>query len=169
MTTELTHWKKLHNPDYLGAWALQPNEEQILTISKVGTEEVVGSDGKKQSCSVIRFKEKDAKPMVLNVTNSKTIAKMYNTPFIEDWIGKRIQIYAAKVKAFGEEMDALRIRPKVPAKKLPELTPKHEKWAGAVKALREQTNTINGIEKFFTVSNENKQKLIEQAIEDNNA
>ena len=39
---------------------------------------------------------------------------MYDTPYIEDWSGKYISIYIAKVKAFGDTVDALRIRSKVP-------------------------------------------------------
>ena len=26
-----THWKKLENPDYLGAYALQPNQDLIVS------------------------------------------------------------------------------------------------------------------------------------------
>ena len=55
--------------------------------------------------------------MILNVTNCKTIAKIYDSPYIEDWIGKYITVYSAKVKAFGETVEALRIRPKVPSMK----------------------------------------------------
>ena len=35
MTENLTHWKKLTNPDYLGAYALQPGEDLIATIKEV--------------------------------------------------------------------------------------------------------------------------------------
>lgn len=109
-----THWKKLTNPDYLGAYALNPNQEIIVTISKVQIEKVKGSDGKEEECTVARFVEKDIKPMILNATNSKIITKLYNTPYIEDWQGRKIQIYATKVKAFGELVEALRIRNVIP-------------------------------------------------------
>ncbi len=112
----LTHWKKLTNPDYLGAYALQPGEELVLTIKSVSNEVVTGTDGKKETCSVMRFEE-NVKPMVLNATNSKTITKLFKTPYIEEWVGKQIQIYAEKVKAFGEVVDALRIRSFIPVKK----------------------------------------------------
>lgn len=39
---------------------------------------------------------------------------MYGTPYIEEWNGKKVQIFATMVKAFGEETDALRIRPTAP-------------------------------------------------------
>ncbi len=108
-----THWKKLHNPDYLGAYALDPGQEPVYTIRSVQKETVTGSDGKKEECTVVRFSE-NVKPMILNVTNAKTIEKIYKTPFIEEWAGKKIKIYATEVKAFGDAVDALRIRPVEP-------------------------------------------------------
>lgn len=110
-----THWKKLENPDYLGAYALEPGKDLIVTIKSVGQEEVYNpSNNKKETCTVAHFVEKGIKPMILNVTNNKTISKLYDTPYIEDWVGKRIAIYIAKVKAFGETVEALRIRKQIP-------------------------------------------------------
>lgn len=109
-----THWKKLNNPDYLGAYALEPGKDLIAQIAKVGQEMVHGPDGKKEECTVCHFTDKSIKPMILNVTNCKTITKLYDTPYIEEWAGKYIAIYIKSVKAFGETMDALRIRNKIP-------------------------------------------------------
>ena len=110
-----THWKKLENPDYLGAYALQPNQDLVVQIKSVGQEEVYNpTNNKKETCTVARFTDPKVKPMILNVTNCKTISKLYDTPYIEDWTGKYISIYIAKVKAFGETVDALRIKNKVP-------------------------------------------------------
>lgn len=117
MEEKLTHWKKLTNPDYLGAYALEPNQDLVVTIKSVANEVVVGTDGKKETCSVMRFVE-DVKPMVLNATNSKTITKLLKTPYIEKWAGRKIQIYVEKgIKAFGDIVDALRIRPYLPVEK----------------------------------------------------
>lgn len=108
-----THWKKLSNPDYLGAYALDPGKDMVLTIKSVAEENVIGADGKKEDCIVMRFRE-NVKPMIVNATNAKMIQKIYHTPYIEDWAGCKIQLYTAQVKAFGEVVDALRIRPTVP-------------------------------------------------------
>lgn len=116
MSNTLTHWKKLMNPDYLGSYALEPGQDLIVTIKSVGNEEVTGTDGKKEICSVIHFFE-NVKPMILNATNNKTIAKLFKTPYIEEWSGRKIQIYTEKVRAFGEIWDALRIRPYLPVEK----------------------------------------------------
>ena len=108
-----THWKKLSNPDYLGAYALDPGKDMVLTIKSVAEENVIGADGKKEDCIVMHFRE-NVKPMIVNATNAKTIQKIYHTPYIEDWSGCKVQLYTAQVKAFGEVVDALRIRPVVP-------------------------------------------------------
>lgn len=104
-----THWKKTMNPDYLGAYALEPGQELILTIKHIQEETVTGPDGKKEQCSVIHFVER-VKPMILNATNAKAIAKVIGSPYIEDWYGRKIQVYSATVRAFGEMVDALRVR-----------------------------------------------------------
>ena len=109
----LTHWKKLTNPDYLGAYAMESGKDMVLTIKSVALEKVIGADGKKEECTVIHFAE-PVKPMICNVTNAKTIQKIYKTPFIEEWRGRKIQIYVAEVKAFGDVVDAIRIRPIIP-------------------------------------------------------
>lgn len=70
-----THWKKLINPDYIGAYALDPGKDLTVQISQVRREMVTGADGKKEECTVAYLK--DQKPMILNVTNCKTIEKLY--------------------------------------------------------------------------------------------
>ena len=109
-----THWKKLNNPDYLGAYALEPGEDLILTILKAGEETYTGNSGKKETGLLIHFEENDAKPMICNATNAKTITKVMGSPYIEDWKGRKIQLYAAEVNAFGETVEALRVRPFAP-------------------------------------------------------
>ena len=109
-----THFKALMNPDYLGAYAFQPNEEKTVTVAYVREEHVMGADGKSEECIVAHFQEKDMKPMILNVTNCKAIAKLYKTPYIEEWVGKRLVLRVQPVKAFGEVVDAVRIKPEIP-------------------------------------------------------
>lgn len=112
MSETYTHWKKTKHPDYLGTWALQPGEEPILTITAAGVEKVVGADGKKEECLVIRYKG-DVGPgkMIVNTTNAKAISKVADSPFLEQWSGTKIQVYSEKVKAFGEIVDSIRVKP----------------------------------------------------------
>ena len=104
-----THYKKLINPDYLGAYSLDPGQDMILTIKSVAKEMITGTSGKQEECIVCRWVE-DQKPMILNVTNCKTISKMLKTPYVEKWAGHRVQIYATTTKFAGDTVECLRIR-----------------------------------------------------------
>ena len=111
----MTHWKKLTNPNYLGSYAFQPGEEKALTIRKVGTEEVTNpaEPEKKESCIVAHFQQPE-KPLILNKTNCRSIEKLAGTPDIEQWPGTGIILCVQKVMAFGELVEAVRIRPVKP-------------------------------------------------------
>lgn len=109
----LTHWKQLANYNYLGAYSIEGGKDLILTISNVRQEEVIGGDGKKEDCIVCYFADAD-KPMILNATNAKMIQKLLKTPYIEEWAGHKIQIGIEKVKAFGDVVEALRVRKFLP-------------------------------------------------------
>lgn len=103
------------NPNYLGSWDLDdvPGHELTLTISRIIDEEVV-NNGQKEVQTVCYFAEK-YKPMILNVTNKKTLCRLYKTRDTEKLSGKRITVTSEKVKAFGEIHDALRIKKSLPA------------------------------------------------------
>lgn len=113
MSEQLTHWKKLRNPDYLGSWDLPNGQDIVLTIKSVATKMVHDGNGGQSECMVMAFAER-VKPMIVNATNAKTIQKLTKTPFVEQWAGKQIQIGISKVKAFGEVHDALRVRQTAP-------------------------------------------------------
>ena len=102
-------------PGYLGSWDLEdcPNREITLTIEKIIDEEVVAA-GQKEICTAIHWTDKSFKPMIANVTNKKTLCKLYKTTDTEKLKGKAVTIGIEKVRAFGDVYDALRIRPKVP-------------------------------------------------------
>lgn len=149
----LTHWKKMINPDYLGAYALDPGQELIVTIKIVRIEKVTGPDGKSEELPVAHFNESGIKPMVLNATNMKTITKVHGTPYIEQWSGKAITLYVDKVKAFGDVVEALRIRPVAPKLELPELTVSHPKF-DSIKSKVAAGTTRQAIEVHYKVSDQ---------------
>ncbi len=109
-----THWKKLNNPDYLGAYALTPGEDLVITIKNAGEEKFTGNSGKVETGLLVHFAENGIKPMICNTTNAKSITKVAGSPYVEDWQGVKIALYSAEVSAFGETVDALRVRPYPP-------------------------------------------------------
>ena len=111
----LTHWKRYRNPDYFGAYCFNyAGEERTLTIKMARKETIKGSDGKKQECLVVHWAENE-KPFIINATNAKAITKVAKTPYVERWVGVRITLYVAQISAFGEDVEALRVRPFPPA------------------------------------------------------
>ena len=108
------HWKKQFNYDYLGSYSLDGKKEVVVTIFGVGTAKVTGQAGRKEDCFVVHFNEFD-KPMILNRTNAKAIEKVAGSGLVEEWVGVGVTLYVEKgVKAFGDVVDALRIRNKKP-------------------------------------------------------
>jgi hypothetical protein len=168
MDEKLTHWKKLHNPDYLGAYALNPGEELIATIQSAGVESVMGASGKKEDCMVVRFVERDIKPLICNVTNSKAISKVACSPYVEKWSGVKIQLFVATVSAFGEEVEAIRVRPRAPKTTLPEMTVLHPKFEETVAKILSKKTTLETVRKFFLLSDETVEVIMAR-IESTNA
>ena len=149
-----THWKKLTNPNYLGAYDFQPGEERILTIKEVKQEQVQGSDGKSDECIVAYFTE--GKPMILNVTNCKAIAKAYDTNFIEEWKGLNVTLFVTTVSAFGQVVEALRIKPMKPKGKpsLPD-----DRFKKALKALQEGKVTKESITSKYELTESQQSQI----------
>ncbi len=118
---EKTNWKNLANYDYLGAYSLDGTglNEIVLTISFIKKETVTAQGGASDNCIVAYFEEKTyqdkvvVKPMVLNKTNCKNIEKIYGS-FIEDWIGKKIIIYATTTKFARDVVPCLRVKAEKP-------------------------------------------------------
>lgn len=111
---QVTHWKKLTNPNYIGAHDFQPGQELTVTIETISNEMVKCFDGKgikEEMCIVAKLKGAK-KPLILNKTNAKIISRNLDTPYIEEWSGRNITLYVAKVKAFGEFVEAIRIKAK---------------------------------------------------------
>jgi hypothetical protein len=116
----VSHWKTLFPSLYLGAHDLQ-GRDVALTIRRVVAEEVKTEKGSERK-AIVYFVEtgKKAKPgeeekrLVLNKTNAKTVAKLYGSE-MNDWTGKRITLFPSRVSAFGEEVEAIRVRPVPPA------------------------------------------------------
>lgn len=154
-----THWKKLTNPLYLGAYDFQPGEERVLKITEVKRETVTGPEGKKEECTVAYLAK--SKPIILNSTNSKRITKALNTPYIEDWAGKTITVYVETgIRAFGDITDAIRIRPIAPKIEKEEVKPGHESWDNVLKAIQSGNATIEQVRSKFRLSPENEELLL---------
>lgn len=108
-----THWKKVvSDPNFIGEGDFQEGEEKILTIAHVNANETVTTAEGKSKKAVIHWKEPGNKPMILNVARSKSIEKVAGSGYFEDWPGVQVQLYIEHgIKAFGEVVSAVRVRP----------------------------------------------------------
>jgi hypothetical protein len=154
----MTHWKKLQNPLYLGSYDFQPNEERIVTVADVKREMVTSKEGSEEH-TIIYFKE-PFKPMIMNATNSKMLTKLAESPYIEKWIGVSFKLVTVRIKAFGEFVDALRIKSEKIVKVLPDLIIDSVNFIKVKEALSTGKFTIEQVESKYNLTKEVKDAII---------
>lgn len=155
---EKTHFKKLRNPNYIGSYELMTGDkpiELVVAIEKA-VKEMVQNGDKKEEAMVVYLKGQ--KPMIVNSTNAKAISSATGSPYIEDWVGKKITLYVAQIKAFGEKVDALRVKKEAPS--LPVLNATHPKWNDAITALKAGNTTVDKIKLSYQVNEKELQDAI---------
>lgn len=107
-----THIDKLRNPNYLGGWDLQDlngiTVDKVVTIKEIKSEFVFNQKAQSEE-PVLTVFFNECKPIILNSTNRKTLKKVTETEYIEEMVGKKIQLTTKRIKAFGEFHDAIRI------------------------------------------------------------
>jgi len=155
-----THYRKVFKSDHLGIADLEDFLEEgkplVFTIKEVKQELGTKVAGRKIDANIAYFNE-DIKPLVLNATNSKAVKKFANdSPFVEDWKNIAIELFIdPNVKMKGEIVGGVRINPIQPVTEKPELTPKHEKWEGAKKAVAGGTATFESLNKNYVITQKN--------------
>lgn len=96
---------------YLGEWDL-PNSgdgDLILTIKDAKEGVIVGENGRTSTKVIIAFEE-NVKPLACNKTNAASITKALKSRFLDEWVGKKIQLYRSKNIKFGSESGIWGIR-----------------------------------------------------------
>lgn len=149
-----THWKQLVDPRYMGAYALPNGNDLTVTIERVQLETVTMMGGKKEDHSIMYIKGQ--KPMILNATNSKSIHKLYG-PYIEDWVGKQITLYASTTKLGNEMVECLRIRPNIPARERARIS--DERLSKALEQIKAGTYTVEKLRAGFALTKDQQAKL----------
>lgn len=154
-----THWKKAFKSDYLSSSDVD-GKDLTLTIEKVVYKECVTQSGKK-FCNVAIFKESGFKPMILNVTNSKTVKKFSgNKTHLEDWNNIKVQIYVDQKVRFGNDtVEGLRIRTTQPTKQANKKALSPDKYKAAVQFLKDG-KTMDELKKYYSFDKETEDKLI---------
>lgn len=100
---------------FLKASDFSEDEIKVVTIKNVELVEIGKKGEETQRKPVVFFRENGVKPLVCNKTNATIIVKLYGDD-TDEWIGKRISLFVTQVESFGEQVDAIRVRAKVPTK-----------------------------------------------------
>lgn len=165
MTTETkTHFKKAFNSPYLSSADIVG--QMTFTVSHVKLE-LDKTKKTKDLFNTAYFVEREIrpgeklKPMILNVTNSKTMKVLSGSPFIEDWQNLAIIIYVDSNVKFGREvMEGLRISPKAPV--IAWVTPDKEKGWNNAKAAYLRDGNLDAVLSRVSITDEHQHQLIEE-------
>jgi len=120
--SEKTHYRKVFKSDHLSSADLEDLTENgiklIFTIQEV-TQHLIDPNikgsgvrvaGKNISANIAHFIE-DVKPLVLNATNSKQMANISGTNFVQDWQNVKVELFIDQsVKFKGASVQGIRIR-----------------------------------------------------------
>lgn len=109
---EHKHWKADFPAEYLGSQHLVDGKDMIVKIKDAGMETVQNQQGKEEKLVIVLDGDMGDKPnkMIINKTNAKRIEKVVGSPYLDDWCGKKIQLYGEMTPAFGDVSLALRVR-----------------------------------------------------------
>ncbi|PZQ77976.1 MAG: hypothetical protein DI563_02120 [Variovorax paradoxus] len=138
-----THYRKAFDSPYLSSADI--TEPTVLTVARV-TLESDRTKKTKDHFNTAWFVEKELrpgeklKPMILNATNSKTMANLTGSKFIDDWKNVRITVYVDGAVRFGKDtVEGLRISPHAPKRNV--LTPNNATaWNNAKAAFKRDGN-----------------------------
>jgi hypothetical protein len=99
-------------------------EDMLVTVEKVGRANVAREGDEPEYKWLIRFKDVK-KPMVLNTTNIKRLAKACNSDDTDEWVGKEVVLYVdPDVEFGGNVVGGLRIRAHKAAPVMKQVMPK---------------------------------------------
>lgn len=99
-------------------------DELLVTVQKVGKQNIAKKDDEPEYKWLIRFEELP-KPMVLNSTNIKRLAKACGSDETEEWTGKQVILYVdPDVEFAGNVVGGLRIRAHRPTQPTRSVPPK---------------------------------------------
>lgn len=157
---EGTHYRKVFDSPYLSS--MDVVEPITLTIARV-TQEVDKTKKTKDVFNTAYFDEKfirpgeKLKPMILNATNSKMVAKITGSPFIEDWGNTRVTVYVERGIKFGRDtVDGLRV---MPAAERKVITPESGRVWEAAKAAYKRDGNLDKVLAKADMSDEHIDQL----------
>lgn len=163
---EKTHWRKNKDPKFISGEDLKHGlvkgivDGMMVEIAGVKEEESFDQNTQqKHIVSELRFKDMNGKALSKGMIPAEWTSKFMkrlgiNSPFLEDWIGQKMIIFAQADKRFGYVVRFKKYTPPVVRK--PELLPNTPNWKQAVEWLEDGKNTVEMMEGKYIISKENK-------------
>ena len=105
-------WEKIIDPNFISAELIgEAGAEKVVTIKDIDFAECYDEKTKQKVQKQSVFFE-ETKPLVLNKTNSKKLKKLFspNSDDPREAIGHKVVLKVERIKAFGKEVDAIRIQ-----------------------------------------------------------
>lgn len=108
----LESWEKVIDPNFISAELIGTSgAEKVVTITNIDFAECYDEQSKKKvQKQTVFFQE--CKPLVLNKTNAKMLKRLFspNDDNPANTVGHKVLLKVEKIKAFGKETEAIRIK-----------------------------------------------------------
>lgn len=156
-----THYRKAFDSPYLSSADIV--DPVVLTVKRV-TLEIDRTKKTKDRFNTAWFVEREIrageplKPMILNATNSKALARIAGSKFIDDWNDVPITVYVDGAVRFGKDtVEGLRIRP-VPVQRQKQAIT-DERMTAAITKIKEGAFTKERLLDQFALTPKQQEKL----------
>lgn len=108
-------WRLVIQTDRLNAADLQGRDVTVVIERVVQVEVEDMKDAKKKKTYFDVYFKGKKKPLLFKATNCKTMTKLTGTRITEKWVGVAITLFPTMVKAYGDVVEAIRVRPALPS------------------------------------------------------
>lgn len=162
-----THFKGAFKSPYLSSADLAgPTNLTIshVTFAKDATKKTRDSFNTAHFVEKELGKDHQLKPMILNVTNCKTLKTLTGSPYLEDWVNVPVTIYVDdKVKNRGQIVEGLRISPVPPVVEKPWLDKSDlAGWQRAISSVR-STGNLDLVLQHVNMTQENVNLILRES------
>ena len=164
---EKTHWKKNNDSRYISGEDLQASlhglkPEMTVTIERFSDTDTFDQNTQaKKTATGLFLKEVNGtslyKPVILNATNARFFTKETGSPFMEDWVGVPVTLFALKDSRHGY---VVRFKKYM----MPVLKSGTKEFDNCYKAIHTSGFTMDQIRKKYQVTSEVEQLLMVKEV-----
>lgn len=166
MSKKFFHYRNAFKSDHLASADIEELQENnngkaILTLQKVQYFEGRSVAGRKMDRSLIAFFVQDVKPMVVNATNAKILAKLIGSSNVNTWLDLvlNIELYVADTTMKGQRTTGIRIKATLPTVTKPTIT--GERFTKLLAALESGKYSQDKAFKTYQFTNDQTKKIKE--------